>query len=110
MNRLVFVVLCSVTAASLAAQEPATLAFEVASVKIQRQEPQAGGPAGMIAQVPFMRFDGNRFRAANMTAARLLLEAYGPAYRQRDQIEGGPGWIDQDRFQIEALAPGVESS
>jgi uncharacterized protein (TIGR03435 family) len=94
----------------LGAQSANAQSFEVASVKIQRQEPQAGGPAGMIAQLPFMRLDGNRFRAANMTAARLLLEAYGPAYRQRDQIEGGPGWIDQDRFQIEALAPGVESS
>ena len=93
-----------------AAQSPnAASTFEVASVRIQRQD-SPGGIAGMLAQVPYMRFDGNRFRAVNMTAARLILEAYGPEYRQRDQIEGGPGWLDQERFQIEALAPAVESS
>ena len=93
------------------AQSPkAASTFEVASVRLQPQESPAGGLAAMIAQVPYMRFDGNRFRAVNMTAARLILEAYGPDYRQRDQIEGGPGWLDQERFQIEALAPAVESS
>lgn len=92
------------------AQSPnATSTFEVASVRVQPQESAAGGIAGMLAQVAYMRFYGNRFRAVNMTAARLILEAYGPEYRQRDQIEAGPGWLDQERFQIEALAPAMES-
>lgn len=92
------------------AQSPnATPTFEVASVRVQPQESAAGGIAGMLAQLSSVRFEGNRFRVVNMTAARLILEAYGPEYRQRDQIEGGPGWLDQERFQIEALAPAMES-
>src|SRR5262245_7620843 len=95
-------VLCGVVALDAQSDTPT---FEVASIKIQAQESPAGGPAAIVAQQPFMRLDGNRFRAANMTAARLMLEAYGREYVHRDQIQGGPGWLDQERFQIEALAP-----
>ena len=87
---------------------PAT--FDVASVRIERQELPGAGLAGALAQYPYMTFQGNRFSAGNMTAASLILAAYGREYRHRDQIQGGPGWIDRDQFRIQALAPAVASS
>jgi len=83
--------------------------FEVASIKRQRQDPPANGLFAALARYPYVTFKGGRFSAGNMTAAGLILEAYGRQYRHRDQIQGGPGWLDQEEFQIEALAPVVDS-
>ncbi len=82
--------------AVLAAQAPdqAAPAFEVASVK----------PAAMrtISLAPIPRAQpGGRFRADMATVADLLWFAYGA---RQDLIVGGPEWVRQDRFEINAKA------
>jgi uncharacterized protein (TIGR03435 family) len=42
-------------------------------------------------------------RATNLTLAELIREAYQIKYYQ---LEGGPRWLDSDRFNIEAKADG----
>jgi uncharacterized protein (TIGR03435 family) len=71
-------------------------AFEVASVR-QNKSGTGGGQR---------RLPGGRFTATNMTLRALVRLAYGNAsiFRPEDQIVGGPGWIDSDRFDIEAKA------
>jgi uncharacterized protein (TIGR03435 family) len=82
--------------AHLRAQTPAdTPAFEVASIK-----PNKSGEG-------FIRFGllpGGRFNAVNVPARQLIVFAYAPM--QGFQIEGGPGWINSDRFDVTAKAEG----
>ena len=71
-------------------------AFEVASVK---QNTSGSGQRSAGFQ------PGGRFRASNMTLRGLIAAAYGapqplPLYR----VVGGPGWIDSDRFDVDARA------
>jgi uncharacterized protein (TIGR03435 family) len=88
-----------VTAASLEAQNPppapsASLVFEVASVK-----PNKSGEG-------FIRFGlqpGGRFTAQNVPARELVRFAYNV---QPFQIEGGPSWLNSDRFDVTAKAEG----
>src|SRR5262245_42739030 len=93
MNRFAFVVFCSVTA-SLAAQQPAGPTFEVASVK-----PHTSDDQRMIMTMQ----PGGRFVATNV-AMRLIIRT--TFQMQDDQIVGAPAWIDTDRFDINAKAPG----
>ena len=78
---------------SAGAERPA---FEVASV---RQNKAGTGQSQR-------RLPGGRFTATNMTLRALIRLAYGNAslFRPDEQIVGGPGWIDGDRFDIEAKA------
>jgi uncharacterized protein (TIGR03435 family) len=46
---------------------------------------------------------GGRYTATNVTLRTLLKSAYG---LHDDQLIGGPGWIDADRFDIAAKAEG----
>ncbi|MGH9241084.1 MAG: TIGR03435 family protein [Vicinamibacterales bacterium] len=104
--------LLETASAQTATQPPgAALTFEVASVRRQ------AAPAGVGASfrdsfegIPSRTFRGNRFLARNATAAWLIREAYGNRYRLREQVLGGPEWIDQDRFEIEAVTPAVGPS
>jgi uncharacterized protein (TIGR03435 family) len=83
----------------------AALTFEVASIKVQPPPTRLGSsPQDSIERTPYTTFRGNRFRAANATAAWLIREAYGHDYRLREQVSGGPEWLDQDRFEIDAVA------
>ena len=71
-------------------------AFEVASIK-----PNTSGSGQR--SVGFQ--PGGRFTARNMTLRGLVAAAYGtpqplPLYR----IVGGPGWIDSERFDVDAKA------
>jgi uncharacterized protein (TIGR03435 family) len=86
------------TAARLHAQDPAPAGaspvFEVASVK-----PNKSGEG-------FIRFGlqpGGRFTAQNVPARELIRFAYNV---QPFQIEGGPGWLNSDRFDVTAKAEG----
>jgi len=81
------------TSAPLLAQSPeSTLAtFEVASIKPNT----SNQPASMVGE------PGGRFTAIN-TPLRFFIRT---AYRiQDDQIVGGPGWLNTDRFDILAKA------
>jgi uncharacterized protein (TIGR03435 family) len=87
----------------------ATWTFEVASIKVQPPPTGPGSsPQDSLERTPFTTFRGNRFRAANATAAWLIREAYGHDYRLREQVLGGPDWLDRDRFEIDAGARDVE--
>ncbi len=79
-------------ASHLAAQSPAGLAFEVASVK--PSNPDVAGPRlGMPI--------GGRFTASNVTLRELVLRAYELF---DSQLEGGPDWATSRRFEIQARA------
>jgi len=76
----------------LSAQTPASPAFEAASVKPHQSADQQ---TMMVVQ------PGGRFVATNIP----LLFFIRTAYRlQDDQIVGGPGWLNSDRFDIVAKA------
>ena len=81
-------------AAAQTPQRPASPVFEVATVK-----PNKSGE-------PFIRFGmqpGGRFTATNVPLRELIRFAYNA---QPFQIEGGPGWIDSERFDVTAKAEG----
>lgn len=70
-------------------------AFEVASIKPSSSN-TAGPPNSRI-------WPGGRFTATNMTVKALILLAYRFDITQ-SQLSGGQGWIDSDRFDIDARA------
>src|SRR6185436_2992897 len=72
--------------------------FDVASVK----KNTSGGTGGQ-----FQIFPGGQFRATNATVRQLVQAAYDFTY-ERFQIVGGPSWIDEDRYDVQA-APVAQS-
>jgi uncharacterized protein (TIGR03435 family) len=70
------------------------LAFEVASIKSHR---------GEVVFSADPRIRGSRMIGTASTLADMVTVAYAVRY---DQIANGPGWINSDRFDIEAKAPG----
>jgi uncharacterized protein (TIGR03435 family) len=110
-TRLAWCVLPAVCVASLAvtphAQEqtptppaPSPAAepkFEVTSVKKSGPNRQ-GGPFRFGMQ------PGGRFTVSGMPVSFLITMAYGI---QRFQLIGGPGWINSDRFDVNAVAEDV---
>jgi uncharacterized protein (TIGR03435 family) len=79
----------------LGAQAPEPLpSFEVASIK----QNKSGEASNFIRRQP-----GGRFNAQNMTARTLITFAY---QLQGFQLEGGPGWLTSDRWDIVAKAEG----
>jgi uncharacterized protein (TIGR03435 family) len=75
-------------------QPPAPLSFEVASVK-----PNNSGDT----RSPSMILPGGRFTATNNTVRALILNAYGISASPY-LLQGGPGWIDSARYDIDARA------
>ena len=74
-------------------QDPGSLRFEVAAIK--PSPPDARG--GMARPDP----GGLRYRGTNLTLSLYI----AACYRVRtEQIEGAPGWVDSDRFDILANA------
>jgi uncharacterized protein (TIGR03435 family) len=84
----------------LRAQAPAAAptTFDVASVR----KNTSGGTGGQ-----FQIFPGGQFRAANATVRQLVQAAYDFTY-ERFQIVGGPSWIDEERYDVQA-APVAQS-
>jgi len=81
---------CCVTLfAQLAVSPPA---FEVASIKPSEDPP--GSVSGIFE-------DTGRINAKNVTLKRCVRGAYNIP---EPQIMGGPKWVDQDRYYIEAKA------
>jgi uncharacterized protein (TIGR03435 family) len=74
-------------------QAGSPMSFEVASVKANL----AGGE-----RAPRMILPGGRFTATNNTVRDLILNAYGVTIPSL--LEGGPGWIDSARYDIDAKA------
>ena len=68
--------------------------FEVASIK-----PNTGGDPGSRVEVR----PGGRLIASNVPLKQLIMTAYG---LKDFQISGGPGWIESDRFDVNAVANG----
>jgi uncharacterized protein (TIGR03435 family) len=83
---LIFV---SLSAAMLVAQSASAPAFEVASI---RKNTSAGGRTLMDGA-------GDRFSVTNATLRMLILTAFELL---DDQLVGGPGWINNDRFDVVA--------
>ena len=79
--------------AHLFAQAPERLAFEVASIKINKsgERPSRGGTA-----------PGGRFTLTNVTVFQMMTSAF--RIRQ-SQVVGGPAWINTDRFDLVARMP-----
>ena len=71
-----------------------TPAFETADVHVT----PPGGPSRDAGFIP-----GGRFEVRGITMLRLISMAYG--VHGDDKIQGGPGWIDTDKFDIIAKAP-----
>jgi uncharacterized protein (TIGR03435 family) len=91
------IAVCVLAAAPLLAQAPAKippdLRFEVASLKPSDGQGQGGG----IRPTP----GGQRYQATNCPI-KLMIQV---AYRVKaEQVVGGPGWLDTDRFDMEAKA------
>jgi uncharacterized protein (TIGR03435 family) len=90
------VALAVMTAASQTpVQKPA---FEAASIKHNK----SGDPPGRLGT------EGSRFIAENYPLILVIQRAYGfpDEWLTRDQLIGGPGWIRNDRFDIEAKIEG----
>ena len=71
------------------------LAFAAASIKSNK----SGAQGGSSRMQP-----GGRYSGTNVTLRRVVNAAYSPLLAF--QIVGGPGWMDSDRFDIEAKADG----
>jgi hypothetical protein len=87
---------CGIAIAQTSAPLPK---FEVASIPQVKPGTRGGN----------LRIPPGRFVATNITAKMLIRFAY--AYRmgsfslKNNQVLGGPGWINSDRFDIEAKVP-----
>jgi uncharacterized protein (TIGR03435 family) len=93
INNLALCFALSSLGASLQAQSP-RLTFEVVSIK-----PNNGNDGRtMIGLMP-----GGRFTARNIALRELIVNAYRI---QPNQLSGAPGWISNERFDIEAKPAG----
>ena len=74
--------------------------FEVASVRLNTAaaQPLGGGSGG-----PAIAVRGNRFTATGATLRELIRYAYH--LEPLHPIDGGPRWLDEDRFDIAAVLP-----
>jgi len=95
MHRIATNVLFAATLlAQVPSQIPSDLKFEVASLKPSEKENQ--GFAGIRPAL-----GGQRYEAANCPITLMIQVAYRI---KADQIVGAPGWLETDRFDMEALA------
>jgi uncharacterized protein (TIGR03435 family) len=72
--------------------------FEVASVK-----PNKSGPRPTFDS-PYVFSPSGRFMATDVTLTELIIVAY---QTRRIQMQGGPGWLDVNRFDVAAKADDV---
>lgn len=114
MVRTGIVVICLTAAAGLRAQSPAPASarFEVASIKPSLSPGQIGQaigtalrtggtpPAPSAIPIGIRTFPGGRF-TANASLRTLVAHVYEI---KEYQIEGGPKWLDEDYFVIDARA------
>src|SRR5215831_5024361 len=94
MRQLLVAVSVAVAAAIVAAQDAASPAFEVATIKINK----SGENNQLIRRQP-----GGRVTVTNMPARFLIMFAYQLA---QYQLIGGPSWLNTDRFDMVAKLEG----
>lgn len=88
-------------------RELTILAFAAAAVSAQSFEAASVKPAAPEqSAVDFVVSPGGYLRITNLTLLGMVREAYQAKYWQ---VSGGPGWIDAERFNIEAKASGNPS-
>jgi uncharacterized protein (TIGR03435 family) len=93
---LIAAILCLLPASFAHAQaKPARLTFDVAAIRLSKQEDRSGG----IKALP----GGNGYTAQNVTVKLMISLMYKVPMRQ---ITGGPDWLDTDRYNIEAKTDG----
>lgn len=90
----ILVLLCTINAVDSPGQS--IMQFEVASIKLNNS-----GTATMKFPVPAE----GRFRATNFPLKALLSFAYGVL---GSEIFGAPDWINSERFDVDARAPGTD--
>ena len=78
---------------SVTAQSPSRPTFEVAIVRLSKP----GQPGGLIKPLP----NGGGYTAQNMTVKVMISLMYRVPMRQ---IQGGPEWLNSERFDVEAKA------
>jgi uncharacterized protein (TIGR03435 family) len=91
-------VLLAAASYGLFAQETPRPSFQIASVKLNTDNP----PNRMQRPLP-----GGRWSARNANLQMIILTAYGI---QPYQLSGGPSWMESDGFDIEAKADGNASN
>ena len=103
--------LVALAAASLHvhAQAPAapSVTFEVASIKRNKEveamratiNPNVPTVPGRAQTLP-----GGTLMGRGMTVRELIRDAYGYRNRAQGDIQGGPGWIDIERYDVQAKA------
>src|SRR5215831_1616650 len=96
--RLPAAIALALLSATLRAQPPKELAFDVAAIK----------PAGDTQEFSFsMVQPGGRYVGQNMSLRLLIKTAYGV---HDSQIVGGPSWIGSDHWDINAKAEGYKDA
>jgi uncharacterized protein (TIGR03435 family) len=84
---------------------PTDRRFEVASVKPGLSPYEQGRLAGLGQPVPTARFGIQTLPGGRFLAGSSLKQLIAEAFEVRDfQIEGGPGWLATDYFEITANA------
>jgi uncharacterized protein (TIGR03435 family) len=105
LGKVATVVALALTAPALAlsaAQTADRPAFEVVSIR-----PNQALPEGAFVLPDDARVVGDRFQATNISALGLIRAAYRSDFPRRDQIIGAGGWIESERFDVQARAPGA---
>lgn len=100
MKAMVWVAGCLVALAPVdfCQDKPTRLTFDVASIRPTKP----GTVAGMIKAIP----GGHGYTAQNVPVKLMISLMYKVPMRQ---IEGGPDWLNTERFDIEARADGTYS-
>jgi uncharacterized protein (TIGR03435 family) len=91
-------------AAQSAAQPEVLPAFEVASVKRS-----AGDLSGRPNSSTILTALPGRLVITNMTVRGMIRNAYGFFIPKRDDVVGGPVWVDDDRWDVEATVAGDQA-
>ena len=81
---------------SVAFSQP--LKFEVATIKAAASNGDASGVVPSASP--------GRIEYRNMTLRLLIYQAYGTGLSTAMNVSGGPGWINRNRYTIEAIAAG----
>ncbi len=107
LRNIVTVVSLALTPPALAVSAGQTVerpAFEVVSIR-----PNNTSLADTFFIPDAVRVVGDGLRATNISALGLIRAAYRTDFPRRDQIIGASGWIESERFDVQANAPGVLS-